>query len=196
MFGRAAKLTGQVSRTAVAHAAHIGIVLEDVVFLALARLLAGLQRQKVADEVLELRPVLVGLAVTLEAPLDRPQVILKKLLLAFAVERHQDEVLDQVPAGEIEAARIHRLEDALGIVFPVLERDINDTQLAQAPAQRGDIGTEMADELFEQREGLKDQGRRVLRKRPVMEERQKGFRIPGFEQELVRRSPFWKALQR
>ena len=130
------------------------MVLEHRVLPALPRYLAGLQGQEVTDEGLEMS--VAGMA--REPALDRLQMVLVQPLLLLAVERHEDVVTDQVGAAERAAAGIHRLENALRVVLPLLERDVDDAELAQPGAQRGNIGAEPRDQFPEQLERTRGSG--------------------------------------
>ena len=150
------------------------------VLLSLFGDLAGPQGQEVPDEGIE-----VFLAVSFETAFDGAQVIGVEPFLALPVERHQDEVADHVGAGQVAAAGVHGLEDALRVVLPLLELEGDDAQLAQARAQRRDVRTQLLDPFLEQREGLEDAFRRGGGQGPVMDQRQQGLRIPRLEDQAV-----------
>ena len=98
----------------------------------------------------------VSLAVALEAAFDGTQVVGMEPFLALAVERHEDEIVDHVGAGEIAAAGVHGLEDAVRVVLPLLEVEGDDAELAQSRAERRDVGAELPDAFLEEREGIQD----------------------------------------
>ena len=125
--------------------------LEGRVFLPLLRDLSRPQRQEVADEHIE-----VFFPVAFEAPFDGPQVVGVEPFLAFAVERHEDGVGDHVGAGEVPAAGVHGLEDAVRVVFALLEVEGDDAELAQARAERRDVRAELLDAFLEERQRIDD----------------------------------------
>ena len=125
--------------------------LEGRVLLPLLRDLSRPQRQKVADEHIE-----VLFPVALEAPFDGPQVVGVEPFLAFPLEGHQDEVADHVGAGEVAAAGVHGLEDPVRVVFALLELEGDDAELAQARAERRDVRAELLDACLEERVGIGD----------------------------------------
>ena len=130
VLGTGAKIACQHLGAGILNPPRAGMGLERGVFLSLPGSLAGLQRQEVADEGIE-----VFLAVPFEAPFDGTEMIGMDPFLAFPVERHQDEVADHVGAAQIAAAGVHGLEDAVRVVLPLLEFEGDDAELAKARAQ-------------------------------------------------------------
>ena len=190
MIGTDTKVAGQHLGAGILNPARSGMGPEHSVLLSLFRDLAGPQGQEVPDEGIE-----VFLAVSFETALDGVQVIGVEPFLALPAERHQDEVADHVGAGQVAAAGVHGLEDALRVVLP-LELEGDDAQLAQARAQRRDVRTQLLDPFLEQREGLKDAHRRGGGQGPVMDQRQQGLRIPRLEDQAVVMVPLAEGIEK
>ncbi len=94
------------------------VALERLVDVAARERLWGVKHcQPVAHELVEDR-VIGGRA---ERELDGTPVGLVELVLLRVA--HQNEVADEVGRGEVLASGVHRLEDELGIVLPLRQRD-------------------------------------------------------------------------
>ena len=127
----------------------------------------------------------VSLAVGLEAAFDGTQVVGMESFLALAIERHEDEIADHVGAGEIAAAGVHGLEDAVRVVLPLLEVEGDDAELAQSRAERRDVGAELPDAFLEEREGIQDTGRATGGDGPAVDEGEQRLRIARLEHQPV-----------
>ena len=103
---------------------------ERVVHCVDVRNLAGLHRQVVAHEAVEVRAV----GFLPEVHLHRPPELLVEPRLQLRLQAHEDEIADQVGLAQLLAGRVHALEDELRVVLIAAERDVHDHQLRQSLA--------------------------------------------------------------
>ena len=110
------------------------MVLERLVDVVQPRDLAGLDRQVVADELVELALVGAG-----ELQLHRAPVRRVDLLLLLGRQVHQHVVPDEVGLGQLLAGRVHGLEDELRVVHTALKLHVDDDKLVEPAADDGQV---------------------------------------------------------
>ena len=108
------------------------VCLECLVYLADVGDLAGLDRQVMAHEAVEMRAV----GVLPEIHLHWPPILFVKARLQLRLQAHQDEVADEVGLAQLAASRVHALEDELRIVLFAVQGDVHDHQFCQTPCRR------------------------------------------------------------